>query len=426
MDNELLLDNGGAGGDDGAAADNDNGPQDDAALGEDDQGDSGDGQGGGEGDQGDEQGDRGQRTAAQGTPAQRAAQFKADYAKLKEIDPALAQRFQRSFYKVANVDKLGTTQELSAMKEAIELHGGAEKIAEMATDLEQYEELSRGFEVGDPKIIDGWAADYPDGFKNLLLPAWAKLKSMDPQAWEQKSSVIGSQFLEEYGVFSAMAQMGDAIKNNKLEDITRLYNDLVGKVFRPMREMAQKQANDPLKADRDKIASERQEVLNEKQKVFYGGVRTQVNSQMTGLINRELRTQLGDRRLNTRQGNKIRGEINAEIARLTNSKPEYQRRYAAMMKGADHDKAVEFIVRNATTNISRAIKNVLGDNNLLRSAGSAMRRSMAPAGRQDSTRTSTTVGKPKAAEVDWTRSDKAQFILPHGQVWRKDGKLAKW
>jgi hypothetical protein len=425
MDNELLLDNGGAGGDDGAAADNDNGPQDDAALGGDDQGDGGDGQGGGEDDQGD--GQRRAGAAALGTPAQRAAQFKADHAKLKEIDPALAQRFQRAFYKVANVDKLGTTQELTALKEAVETAGGVEALNEMASDLELYRELDKGFEAGDPKVLDGWATDYPDGFKALLLPAWDKLKGMDRGAWEQKSSVIGSQFLEEYGVFSAMAQMGEAIKANKLEDITRLYNDLVGKVFKPMREMAQKQLNDPLKADRDKIAAERAEVLSDKQKVFYGGVRTQVNDQMTRLINRELKTQLGNRRLETRQGNKIRGDINAEIARLTNSQAEYQRRYTAIMKAADHDKAVGFIVRNASANVARAIKNVLRDHNLVRTAGagagSGTRR---PANNAGSERTMTAVGKPKAGDVDWTRSDKAQFILPHGQVWRKDGKLAKW
>src|SRR6266849_186514 len=92
-------------------------------------------------------------------------EFKAHFAKIKEVDPIAAKAFERAFWKVQGVDKLGTTQELTALKEAVELHGGVEGLGKMAESVEQYNQLEQGFQKGDPKVIEGWAADYPDGFK---------------------------------------------------------------------------------------------------------------------------------------------------------------------------------------------------------------------------------------------------------------------
>lgn len=413
----VLLDNAGDGGEGG-------GNEEEIVEGAD----GGEEQDGGEGgDKGDGKG--GDKEIVPGDKRYGTKEFKADYAKLKEIDPALAQRFQRSYWKVANVDKLGTTQELTALKEAVDLHGGVEALTEMAEEVEASRALEEGFKAGDPKIIDGWATDYPDGFKKLLLPAFDKLEQIDGAAWEQQAGTVSTKFLEKYGVFDAFGQLGAALRDQKPEDAIRLYNDLVSKVLKPMQGLAAKSKSDPLAADRAKIDADRQAVLDEKQKVFYSGVRQTVNAQVTGLINKSLRTQLGSRRLTVDQGNRVRKAINAELSEMANTAAGYQRQYTAIMKAADHEKAVRFIVTNATKYVDKAVKAVLVERNLVGGSGGGggtNRNAGGSGGGGTRERSQVVTGKPKVADVDWTRSDKTQYILPHGTVWLKTGKQAKW
>lgn len=402
-------------------------------------------EGGGEGAAGDEsgltpegqdeggegQGDRGDGKGADGkdVPGDKrygSKDFKADYAKIKEVDPALAQRFQRAFWKVQNVDKLGTTQELTALKEAVEMHGGVEALTEMAEEIEAGRALEEGFKSGDPKVIDGWAADYPEGFKKLLLPAFDKLAQLDNAAWEEQAGTLSTKFLEKYGVFDAVAQIGTALKDNKVEDAVKLYNDLVSKVLRPMQGLASKRANDPLAGDRARLAEQEKTIQTEKEKIFYSGVRQTVNSQVTGMVNKALRTQLGTRRLTVEQGNRVRKAINSELAELANTAPGYSRQYTATLKAGDADRAVQFIVKNASKYVDKAVRNVLTERNLTGTAGGGAVKDKGAGGGNRDRGLQTIVGKPKVAEVDWTRSDKSQYILPHGQVFLKNGKAAKW
>src|SRR5271156_2650290 len=44
-------------------------------------------------------------------------------AELKKANPSLAKELERIYWKGQGVDKLGTLQELTALKEAVELHG---------------------------------------------------------------------------------------------------------------------------------------------------------------------------------------------------------------------------------------------------------------------------------------------------------------
>jgi hypothetical protein len=382
--------------------------------------------GGGEGGEGGGEGEGGQPAPKPGTYTPK--QFKEHLAKLNEIDPAIAKAFSRAYYKVANVDKLGSTQELQTYKDTIEAHGGLEGIAGMAEEVEASRQLEEGFKAGDPKIIDGWAKDYPDGFKKLLIPAFDRLESMDGPAWEQQAGTVSTKFLTKFGVFDAVGQLGAALKDNKVEDAVRLYNDLVSKVLKPMQNLAQKALNDPLAGDRQKLEQERQELLTREQKMFYGGVRQIVNAQVTGLINKELRTVLGDKRLEVNLGNRLRKAINEELSIKTNSMPNYSRQYKAMMSGGDQEKAAKFILTNASKNLTAVVRQVVKEFGLTAgrggtggAGGSTTRRAATPNGQPQ-----TIVGKPKAGDVDWTRTDKSVWILPKGQAYLKNGKIAKW
>lgn len=353
-------------------------------------------------------------------------EVKADVARLKEIDPNLAKRFERAYWKVAGVDKLGTTQELTALKEAVELHGGVEGLTSMAEEVQAGRALEQGFEKGDPKVIDGWANDYPDGFKKLIIPAFDRLERLDPQFHEQAASTVSTKFLEKYGVFDAVGQLGAALRDGKTEDAARLYNELVSKVFQPMRNMATKSASDPLASDREQLDAKREELSKQEKSMFYGSVRSEVNQQVSRAMNAELAKLLRGRKLDAEMGNRVRSEITSEIKGLLTAQADYAKRYETVMGSGDRDKAIKFVVDNASRNMSKAVQTVLKYRNLLNGNNGTGKAAAKPAPKGGSP--AVIAGRPAISDVDFGKTDKATFLgsRQHGTAWLKSGKQAKW
>lgn len=424
---------GGAGGDQGGAGGDQGGtfeefPADDNASSGDEGADSsGDGR-----DQGaDADGKEGQPDRRKITQA-----IRAHLSEIKKTNPALGKELERLAYKTQQFDTVGSYQELKQLKETVELHGGPEGLASMAEEVEASRELEEGFKAGDPKLIDGWATDYPDGFKRLVLPAIDRLEQMDEGAWKQTAATVSTKFLEKFGVFNAMRDLGGILTKLNDPEAQRIYNEIVGKVLKPMMDLAKKSGEaDPLAGERSKIAEERASIATEKQKVFYGNVRSEVNVVMTAAINKQLRTLLAGRRIESGTANRVRKEINAELSRVVNSKADYQKQYKSVMSGGKKEAAVKLITTRAQAELSSVVKMVLKDFQLLRGGGAGgngakdqdTRRAAGGSGnRSASGQPQVIIGKPKAGEVDWTRSEKSTFILPKGQVWLKNGKQAKW
>jgi hypothetical protein len=367
----------------------------------------------------------GQDAADKGDGRKVAAVVRQHLAEVKKTNPVLAKELERIYWKGQAIDKLGTTQELTALKEAVELHGGVEGLSQMAEEVQAGRQLEEGFKRGDPKVIEGWATDFPDGFKKLVLPALDRLERMDPAFHEQAVSTVSTKFLEKYGVFDAVGQMGEALRNGKTDDAIRLYNDLVGKVFQPMRGLATKAATDPLASEREQINSQREELAKQEKAQFYGSVRSEVNQQVGRAMNAEIGKLLRGRKLDPEMGNRVRSEVTEEIKKLLVAQADYAKRYETIMGAGNRDKAIKFIVDNAQRNMPKAVQTVLKYRNLLgtNSNGARPPAKVAPKGAPQ-----TVVGRPSIADVDFTKTDKATFLgsRQHGRAFLRSGKIATW
>lgn len=353
--------------------------------------------------------------------------FKAHLAKIKEVDPQAAKAFERAYWKVQGVDKLGTTQELTAIKEAVELHGGVEGIIKLAESVENYAQLEKGFEKGDPKVIEGWAADYPDGFKRLVPAALDKLAQIDGERYAQVGSGVTDKLFQDFGVFQRIAQLGDALSSGKVEDAVAHYNVLT-KFLSDMKGLAKGLKDNPYKAREEELDSREREIGERDKKAFYGTVRSDVNSQVGRAMNQEIAKLLRGKRMGTEQGNRVRGQITEELKRLINT-GDYPKRYEAVMGQRDRDKAIQFIVSNANRNMSKAVQTVLKDFNLLGGTGASRAGSTQRVARPASSSVPATVaGRPKISDVDFGKTDKATFLgsRSHGTAWLRSGKQARW
>jgi hypothetical protein len=123
-------------------------------------------------------------------------------------------------------------------------------------------------------------------------------------------------------------------------------------------------------------------------------------------------------------GNRVRSEVTAEIKQLLISQADYGKRYETVMGAGDRDKAIKFIVDNASRNMSKAVQTVLKYRNLLGGNGVRLVSKPAPKGGSSPV----VAGRPSIADVDFSKTDKATFLgsRTHGTAWLKSGKQAKW
>lgn len=389
-------------------------------------------EGGEEGDQELEEGDR--------RPAPR-TNLPLELRKALRANPEIAKQFPKlekqltgALFKATTVDRLGGVQKFREYAELLEAHGGPEGVQQAVEELNNWRALDQGFERGDPKILDGWVKDYPQGLKRLLGPAIERVEQMDLASHDQTLSVPMWKTLDRCGVISTIQALEGAISANKIEDVAKEFKLLKG-FFLELRQMATKaKSPDPLAGDRQALDEERQGMAEEKKRTFYGTVRQDVNTQVTQRMNKLIRQELGATKIKLSVANRLRKAITAELASSVNSANGYAEKYNAVMSTNDRERAVRFISSAAFAKLPTVVRQLVAEFNLKRSAGNGT--NGASAGRRASgtersgrDRPSVIQGRPKTSEVDFTRTDKATWLATmhgHGQAWTTSGKLAKW
>lgn len=348
--------------------------------------------------------------------------WKEAIARVKESDPALAKELSRAYFKTQQIDKLGSTAELTALKEAVELHGGIEAIEEMKQEVEAARLLDSGFEKGDPKIIEGFVRDFPDGFKRLMPAAMDALQKLDTQAFNRLGSDIASRIFENYGVFNAIGQLGEALKaENAPPEAVKLYNEIV-KFLGDMQGLAKQGKTDPY-ADRAKELDQREQTIAEQQKqAFVSGINAEVNTLRTRIVNQQMATLLKGKKLDSAQRNRVMREISADFKGKIDGDELYRRQYVSLIGSGDRDKTIRHMTAWSQKHLPTIVSNVLKGFNLLGTT-----RTAAPAARTTSANGAVN-GRPKIGDVDFGRTDQATFLASreHGTAWLKNGKQAKW
>lgn len=391
------------------------------------------GEGGGEEEAPDEEGEPGAAARAARTLP---GELRKALRELNSRDPEFGKRFPRleqklttALYKAGQADKLGGLQALRGAAELLETHGGVEGIREMAEEVEATRMMEEGFQQGDPVLIDTWSKEYPDGFKLLVGPAIEKLEALDLAAHDRAISGPMYKALDRCGVVGTVRDLETAIAGERLEEIQKHFGALKQFLVELRQFATRAKAPDPLKADREKLEQERSEIQTERQKTFYSGVRTNVNTQVMAYTNKLLRQELAGKKLRLETANRVRKQINEDLAAAVNTAPGYSEKYKAMMATGDHNRATQFIVTNARQKLPMVVKRVLRDFNLGGRPTPGVRRMGGGGG--GARGTAIVAGRPNTADIDFTKTDKATWLAmksnnTHGSAWLKSGKQAKW
>jgi len=347
--------------------------------------------------------------------------------------PTLEKAVTTALFKSGQIEKFGGVQAIAEAMEALELHGGAEGLADLAEELEIHRALEKGFERGDVKVIDGWAKDYPAGFKKLILPALEKLETLDQEHFDAITSYLTNKVFERCGVFGSIAAIGEAISAGKTEDAVKHFNNLA-KFLGDMKGLSAKAKSG--RNDRDaELDAERDNLAKSKRDMLYSSARMDVNPKIMFEMNRLIRLALPrGTKVKVEQANRLRKEINAETRARMNSESDFATNFESLLASGNKDRLVKFIYSRAAKHLPKVVRQLLNEFGLMKASGGSQngrgtsRAAAAGAnGRGEGTRVVT--GRPKTSEIDFTKTDKSVWLSTmssHGTAWGLDGKLHKW
>jgi hypothetical protein len=348
--------------------------------------------------------------------------------------PTLEKSVTRALFQSNQIEKFGGLQKVRETLDALEIHGGIDSIQEMAEEVTALHELTTGFERGDPKVVDGWAKDFPEGFKKLMVPAFDKLETLDAQHFNIVGSYVIDKIFQSFGVYSALHALGDALKQlpqgDETSNAVTKFNPIV-KFLTDAKDLAVRAKAG--RTDRDAELDEReQEISTRDAKQFHGSVAIDVNTAVTAEMNRLIRIGLPQgRKVKVETANRLRKEITAETGRLANNQSGYQEQMKSVMGAKNKERAVNFFVSNAKKFLPKVVKQMLAEFNLTGPAGTSANGN---GQRRVAVRSEagTVAGRPKTNDIDFTRTDKSMWLRSLsanralGPIYLRNGKQAKW
>lgn len=395
-----------------------------------------DGLGEGESDDGDRKSGERDDGAGAGDRTKLPIKIRESLRELNARDPEFAQKFPRfekeitgALFKSQQIDNLGGLGKITDALASIEARGGVEGIEAMAEDLDAANKFEAALDRGDPVALETWAKESPNGFARTVLPMVEQLEKVNPERFEQVGSAVVSSIFEKFGAFSVISALGKALSDGKTDDAVSRFNDLA-KFLTDVKRLGGLAKSDPHASRSQELDEREQRIASDTETAFKSSVRADVNTEVTAKMNQTLHAHLlsiGVRKVVSGTANRMRKEITRELQRAVNSDPNHQKQYEAVMATRDRARAAKFVIAAAARKLPQVVKDVVRDFNL--KGTQPVKRSVAQndTGR-DRERTGTVSGRPKIPDVDFARTDKANFLSSrlHGSAWLKNGRQAKW
>jgi hypothetical protein len=451
-----LVDGGGdAGGDAGGGAeggdDGGDGATDEVAgdgSGEDaDQGDgSGEGDGGGTGEgEGEGEGDEGGEGAQGGKKVSfTEQQFRKALDEVKKVDPKLADVLRKDHFKLGDYVKVGTLDEVRALKDTLDDLGGEEGITEMRGKVTDYANELMRFAEGDPAAVDDLFKDFPDGGFKLVPIAVNKMRAMEMDEatglpkpgghYAQLAARLTSETLTNFGVMSALDTVlriahdgGTNAQARVVEELTKLKNWAEG-----VSAFARRRPQEDDSKKTSDIERREQAVRQEKRGIYLTNVGSEVTKQLNANVARYLNPLLRDYLKVTGKALKLPSKqdvflgASTRISKALEANSRYQSQLKAMLAKNEPPEKVARFVHTYMEKIAKksveAVWETKGHAHARR--GVAGKGSGAGAG---SARVSQGK-KPPAEKIDWSKDPSRMRFISGEATLKKEfgGGVVKW
>lgn len=348
---------------------------------------------------------------------------------LKEMNDA--------YFRSQAYSQFGAPEEIQRLKANFEAIGGEEGIANLqqsAHQMQQYDEMA---ETGDPRIVDAWTKESPEGFKKVMPVALENLERLDPASYASTVQPHLIKALQGAGLGEALNRL--AWYANKV-DSPELKSEM-GKItswFNGLVENESKRAagaTDPRMAE---IEKGRADLQTRSQQIFSKEVMAEVQPHMSKTIRADIARQAGGTKLGDKAIERIEQDVVKEINATLSKDKTYQANVTALRQKGEVSAVAKYIKQNVDSirgRITREVWNSLpfqptnAAKPAPRAAAPAKTASPAAPTQRQNSAPLLLPGKPKITDLDMDRDpDRMLFISGRGylKTGQHAGKLVQW
>lgn len=328
-----------------------------------------------------------------------------------------------------------TPDEALRAKTTFEALGGDEGIATLQQSAERIRELDTMAETGDPKLIEAWRSESPEGFKKAAPAFLDALEKMDLHTFQETLRPHLIRSLEASGLQNALQRisyLAGQSNNDMLKQEVAGVSDWL-KQLNETEQRRQQTLNDPRN---QQLEQQRQQLSTERSTLFNDKVAGQVHPYLSSSIIKSIDSYAGGRTLPQATKDAIVGDVTQEINRILGADKVYQSNMAALRASGDVDKVAKYIKSNIDAIRARAVREVWNKRVAPFQAppkpAATKPAAPAPNGQAPKPVQSQALklpAKPDGKDIDWDR-DPSRLLFMTGKAYLKSGpnagKLVSW
>jgi hypothetical protein len=363
-------------------------------------------------------------------------------AAFKKANPDAAKRLAGTYFRANTIMREVGAQNLSEavvkirdMNATLESLGGEEGIQNLQGEVGDYRNEIQKFAEGDPAFLEELNDSGPDAFLTAITSGLEIIAAKNPNNLDRVLFPAMMARLEKSGVTGSLTTLANLIKEGKGQEAYDLTAQLA-KWMNDGKNFADKQKS--LKLERnpeaDKLAKDRADLNQERRRDYDTKVGADVNRQNNVVTARLVEPFFKQLNLKPEGRKEFVNALNSRIYATMAKDKAFQRNANALMDKGDATRAARFVAAKFAELLPthfRGLRNAMYPN-LVKGgtkpvAGKAGAGGAAPAAKAANGALTVTV-KPKAEEIDWTKTTDEMYHIGRGmgEAILTSGKRVRW
>lgn len=360
------------------------------------------------------------------------AKTRAEIAELKKTNPGAAKKWAESYFRnqamMKEFPEVKTPGEAIAkvreMKNTIESLGGEKGIADLQTEVQDYRNEIDQFSKGDPKLIAQLGEANPEGLALSGSNALAWLKANKAEVYRDTLAPHLNEMLEGQGLDTTLEQLLGLTKEGKGQEVFDLLKKVV-KWRAGHKEKAKTLADGKTtkNPEAEKLAKDRQEFEQQKTELYERNIGAEVNKSNNAALSKVIEPFFKEMKFTDPVAKrKFVGLVQSDVWAAMKADKVFQRQAHAIKAKGDAAKTAAFVAAKFEELLPEHFR--LNRNALYPNSGKAkpaVAAVAAPNGKKVAPINLAIGARPKADQVDWTKTTDAMYAT--GKAFLKDGKF---
>lgn len=225
-------------------------------------------------------------------------------------------------------------EELKGTLDKIETMGGLEGIE---SESQEWASVMQGFQAGDPKVLDTWFKDNPEGMAKLMPEALKRYADLDQAGWTHEMAKTFIATVEQSGIWTKLNQLEgiEALKGNP--EGARLLKEMKDAILSVNQKATTAPAKD--KSAEDRKLEEKSVKLKQQEQQLYA---RSLSAETTPILRKAATQRMVELtkgyKLSTESRVGLLADITAEFNKLCHLDANYQKNALASLQGKETER----------------------------------------------------------------------------------------